>query len=228
MPAPPFRIKVCGITRKADAQAVFAAGADAIGLNFYTKSPRYLKGSVVDLLELGGIHRSLYRPFGAVGLFVNASVNEILSHIELAKIDMIQLHGDEPPEFLAELPDLPIIRARRMDDRGVAAIAEDLEACRAAGRVPDAVLVDAFTPGRYGGTGETVSWAGLADHPRWLGEVPLILAGGLTPDNVAEAIRMVRPSGVDVASGVESAPGVKDIVKVRDFVAAATAAFESL
>lgn len=225
MTASPFRIKICGITRAEDAQTAFAAGADAIGVNFYPKSPRYLKASSVQLFQL---HRSIYRPFVTVGLFVNSTVAEICERMDLAKIEAIQLHGDEPPEFLTELPGLPIIRARRMDDRGVAAIAEDIEACRSAGRVPDAVLVDAFTPGRYGGTGETVSWAGLADHPKWLGDVPLILAGGLTPDNVAEAIRIVRPAGVDVASGVESAPGIKDAKKVRDFVAAAKTAFDSL
>ena len=121
-----------------------------------------------------------------------------------------------------------VVRARRMDDRGVAAIAADLQACRDAGWPPAAVLVDAMTPGRYGGTGETVSWVGLADHKRWLGDTPLILAGGLTPDNVAEAIRIVRPAAVDVASGVETSPGKKDPAKVRDFVANALGAFEAL
>jgi len=105
---------------------------------------------------------------------------------------------------------------------------KDLAACEAAGRLPDAVLVDALTPGRYGGTGETVSWAGLADYRKWLGEMPLILAGGLTPENVAEAIRTVQPYGVDVASGVESSPGVKDHGKVQAFVDAAKAAFNEI
>jgi phosphoribosylanthranilate isomerase len=118
-----------------------------------------------------------------------------------------------------------LLRARRLDDRGVSAICADLKDCRERGGTPAAVLVDAATPGRYGGTGETVSWVGLADHRRWLGDTPLILAGGLTPDNVAEAIRIVRPAAVDVASGVESSPGKKDPIKVRDFVAAARAAF---
>lgn len=115
-----------------------------------------------------------------------------------------------------------------MDERGVAAIREDLEACKDAGRLPDAVLVDAYTPGRYGGTGETVSWAGLADYRNWLGDVPLILAGGLTPENVAEAIRIVQPHGVDVASGVEISPGVKCPEKMRLFVSRAQDAFAKL
>jgi phosphoribosylanthranilate isomerase len=123
---------------------------------------------------------------------------------------------------------MSIIRVRRFDDGGIAAIASDLAACRDAGNMPHAVLVDAMTPGRYGGTGETVSWMGLADNKRWLENTPLILAGGLTPENVAEAIRIVRPHGVDVASGVESSPGKKDPAKVRDFVAAAQAAFVAL
>jgi phosphoribosylanthranilate isomerase len=94
-------------------------------------------------------------------------------------------------------------------------------------RLPDAVLIDAAATGQYGGTGTTVSWNGLADFRRWLHNVPLILAGGLTPDNVAEAIRVVRPHAVDVASGVESSPGKKDHIKIRDFVAAAVSAFDS-
>ncbi|WP_442482577.1 phosphoribosylanthranilate isomerase [Aeoliella sp. SH292] len=229
MPASPFQIKVCGITRPTDGRVAFEAGADAIGLNFYAKSPRYVDAPTVEAMNLRSLKRTVYRPFHQVGLFVNASVEEIRNRVDLAQIDIIQIHGDEPPEFLAQLPrDIPLIRARRMDDRGVAAIAEDIEACRAAGRVPDAVLVDAFTPGRYGGTGETVSWAGLADHSRWLGDVPLILAGGLTSENVAEAIRIVRPAGVDTASGVESSPGVKDPDKIRRFVEAAREALERL
>jgi phosphoribosylanthranilate isomerase len=104
----------------------------------------------------------------------------------------------------------------------------DLESCERAGHRPDAILVDASRPGHYGGTGETLPWHELADHCHLLGSTPLILAGGLVPDNVAEAIRIVRPHGVDVASGVESAPGKKDPVKVRDFIAAARAAFDAL
>lgn len=164
---------------------------------------------------------------------MNATAPEIQQQIDNSQLDAIQLHGDEPPEFLSQLPKVPLIRARRIDDRGVAAIAEDLEACRAADRLPDAVLVDALTPGQYGGTGETLSWVGLADYRQHLqklglGEVPLILAGGLTPENVAEAIRIVRPAGVDVASGVEKSPGLKDHDKVRRFIDAAKTAFDSI
>ena len=213
-----FRIKICGVTSGNDARAAKEFGADALGLNFYEPSPRSILPDKTDL-----------RPFQVgvvrVGVFVNADAQVIEDFVRTHELMAVQLHGDEPPTFLREISDCFVIQARRLDDRGVAAIAEDLEACDTAGRLPDAVLVDALTPGRYGGTGETVSWAGLADHQRWLGDIPLILAGGLTPENVAEAIRIVRPYGVDVASGVESSPGVKDHEKMRSFIQAARSAF---
>jgi phosphoribosylanthranilate isomerase len=234
MPARSFRIKVCGVTHADDFVAAAIAGADAVGLNFYPRSPRFVDEDARNVLQQAlaapdKLRFILNRKVEKIGVFVNARDQEIQQCIDDCSLDAIQLHGDEPPQFLAQLPShVPVIRARRVDDRGVAAIAEDLEACEAAGRLPDAVLVDAITPGRYGGTGETVSWAGLADYPKWLGEVPLILAGGLTPENVAEAIRIVRPAGVDVASGVEKSPGVKDHDKVRRFVEAAKSAFAAL
>jgi phosphoribosylanthranilate isomerase len=219
-----FRVKICGVTRVEDALEAVEAGADAIGLNFYEKSPR-----CVSLEMAREISRRMSKPRKLVAVVVNKSPEEILEIVAHALLDSVQLHGDEPPSSVAAIPDsLWVIRACRFDDRGVAAIAADLEACEHAGRRPSSLLVDAATPGRYGGTGETVSWVGLADHERWLGETPLILAGGLTPDNVAEAIRIVRPAAVDVASGVESAPGKKDPAKVRDFVANALGAFDAL
>jgi phosphoribosylanthranilate isomerase len=161
-------------------------------------------------------------------VFVNSPPETIESIATAIGLKAVQLHGDEPPEAIAALSSRPTILARRLGDHGVAGLAEDLAACRAAGRLPDAVLVDAISPGRYGGTGETVSWATLADYRNWLADVPLILAGGLTPENVAEAIRVVRPFGVDVASGVESSPGVKDHDKIRRFVEAAREAFAAV
>jgi phosphoribosylanthranilate isomerase len=217
-----FRIKICGVTQSDDVRFASQLGVEAIGLNFYEKSPRY-----IDPKQAGRIRIRSGRRL--VGVFVNADAEEIRECVRVCRLDAVQLHGDEPPEFLQEVPkSCSIIRARRIDERGVAAIAEDFEACRSAGRVPQAVLVDAFTPGRYGGTGETVCWTGLADYKKWLGDVPLILAGGLTPENVAEAIRTVRPYGVDTASGVESSPGVKDHEKMQSFVKAAQSAFEQL
>jgi phosphoribosylanthranilate isomerase len=228
-----FKIKICGITNVEDARVAIDAGADAIGLNFYENSPRFVTPSDATAICacLNGLATIGRRDITAYGVFVNKQADEVLSLIELG-IRGIQLHGDETPTDVAAFKDWPphwkLIRARRFDDRGVAALAADLHACIEAGRRPDALLVDALTPGRYGGTGETVSWVGLADHNNWLRGTPLILAGGLTPDNVAEAIRSVRPHGVDVASGVESAPGKKDPAKICDFVAAARAAFAAI
>jgi phosphoribosylanthranilate isomerase len=248
-----FRVKICGVTNVEDATAAVEAGADAIGLNFYEGSPRYLTS------EAGGkiISKLNGRSVCPVGVFVNAPYEDVIRSVYQVGLSAVQLHGDEPAELVAQLKGRAsgtprflsvgdamaalqrtaqqgrkyfpnVVRARRISGQGVAPIADDLRECLKAGNLPDAVLVDAMTPGRYGGTGETVSWVGLADYKRWLGGTPLILAGGLTPDNVAEAIRIVRPAAVDVASGVESAPGKKDPAKVRDFVANALGAFAAL
>ena len=226
-----FRVKICGITQPDVAAFVVEAGADAVGLNFYPKSPRCVS---VDAARL--ITEQVIGPGGVlpVGLFVNMPAEEVGSVVQSTLLAAVQISGDEPADFLSELarhlnPPHPVfIRTRRLDDRGVDAIAKDLRDCAAAGQTPHAVLVDAMVAGRYGGTGKTVCWPELADYRRHLGDVPLILAGGLTPENVAEAIRTVRPSGVDTASGVESSPGVKDPHKVRDFVQAALGAFQEV
>jgi phosphoribosylanthranilate isomerase len=224
-----FRIKICGITNVEDALNAADAGADTIGLNFYQRSPRFIEPATAATI-LNVLPPQLAR----VGVVVNEPVAKLNQRIaELAAsstvgLHAIQLHGDESPSFCAQVRSKYLILARRLTDRGISAIAADLEDCEKLRRVPDAVLIDSGAPGQYGGTGVQVSWAGLADYRRWLHNVPLILAGGLTPDNVAEAIRIVRPHGVDVASGVESSPGKKDAAKVRDFVAAAHAAFAAL
>ena len=214
-----FQTKICGITSSQGATEAIAAGADAIGLNFYPESPRY--AASLDPSEIVEIASDVQR----IGVYVNADPERILQTSSQFGLTAIQLHGDEPPEFLSNLPDLPVLRVRRLDNRGVTAIAEDLAACEAVGRLPDAVLIDAHLPSQYGGTGETVSWAGLVGYRKWLGNIPLIVAGGLTPDNVAEAIRIVRPYGVDTASGVESSPGEKDPSKMQAFIENAKAAF---
>ncbi len=214
-----FRIKICGITSPGDAKLAVDAGADAIGLNFFPESSRFVTESTASecAKAAAGIQR--------VGVFVNAQLDWVAEMGKLLNLSAFQFHGDEPPEVVAQSNERPVIRARRMDDRGVAPITADLANCASAGRSPEVVLIDAHSPGQYGGTGETVSWSRLADYREWLGNIPLILAGGLTPENVAEAIRTVQPYGVDVASGVESSPGVKDPARVREFIASAEAAF---
>ena len=224
-----FRIKICGITNVEDALHAENAGADTIGLNFYPNSPRF-----VDAATAATILKTSSPQLSRVGVVVNERIDALnllitkLATDSKSGLNAIQLHGDEPPSYCAQVRVKYLIRARRFTDQGISAVAADLEACDKRRRLPDAVLIDAATPGRYGGTGNKVSWAGLADYSRWLHNVPLILAGGLTPENVADAIRIVQPHGVDVASGVESAPGKKDAAMVRDFVAAARAAFEAL
>lgn len=226
-----FRIKICGIKTLADARAAVDAGADAIGLNFYEKSPRYVSTEIAAGIA-AGITEAMLGEVTVVGVFVNSTaerMNEIASSVGL---HAFQLHGDEPPALLGELNrDCRIVRARRWNEsrwseQGPQDVADDLQACfEQGGRRVDAVLLDAAVTGQFGGTGNTLPWAALKDYQKWLGETPLILAGGLNPENVAEAIHTVRPGGVDVASGVESSPGIKDHRKMRAFIQAAGAAF---
>ena len=221
-----FRIKICGLTDPEDAQAAVEAGADAIGLNFYARSPRVV--SVDRAVEIVHEENIIAQ---RVGVFVNmasAEVNRVAAQVGLA---WVQLHGNESPQQVAQIdPHVKVVRVYRVDDADdpEPSIVADLQRCAAAGRTPDAVLVDAATAGEFGGTGTSTNWAGLVDHRRWLGATPLILAGGLSASNVAEAIALVQPAAVDVASGVEDGPGRKSVTKMRAFVDAASEAFESL
>ncbi len=217
-----FKIKICGICSVKDAQLVGLAGADAVGLNFFARSPRYIDQEMATKL-VGALRQGVKR----VGLFVNSSVDEINQIAEALQLDYVQLHGDEPPELLADLSPRPIIRAFRFGENGAAEIAQFLERC-AGGRSPDAILVDTLKQGEYGGTGEVADWNAVSEARAVLGEIPLVLAGGLTPFNVADAIAKVRPDGVDTASGVESRPANKDPMLVRAFVNAAKKAFQQL
>ncbi len=213
-----FRIKICGVTSVDDACAAVQLGAEMIGLNFYASSPRYVSPEQAQAIA-AEIPQT-------TGVFVNASAEEVNRIAESVGLDWVQLHGDEPPEMLADIrSDLPIIRVCCLDERGIGVIADDLEACRTKGREPAALLVDATVPGEYGGTGKTADWAALENYQNWLGEVPLILAGGLYAGNVAEAIAAVEPTAVDTASGVESSPGVKDAAMMQALIKAAIAAF---
>ena len=244
-----FRIKICGITSAEDALLAAEAGADAIGLNFYAQSPRYVAADqAADIAER---LREVYAPeqVQVVALFVNHTVEEILWTIREADLFgpglCIQLHGDEPPELLRELqshglgatghllqatghvPTVPVIRAFRCEGADFSAVDGYLSECERPSASPQAVLLDAFQPGIYGGSGLRADWPALQQWRPSL-RVPLILAGGLTAENVANAIATVRPSAVDVASGVESVPGKKDYAKTMAFVAAAKQAFQGL
>lgn len=208
-----FHVKICGITRTEDALAAAAAGADAIGLNFYPGSKRCL-----DQQRASEIIAQIPTGVLPVGLFVNAEASEVVRLFDELRLGLIQIHGDEPPEYLAQLGDRPTMRAFRMGPDGWPPIVAYLDHCRRLRCLPRMVLIDGFQPGQYGGTGQTADWALLADW-RWrLGDLPLVLAGGLTAENVADAVRAVQPAAVDTASGVETAPGMKDPIKVSRFV----------
>jgi len=198
-------------------------GADAVGLNFYPRSRRF-----VSLEAAVQIARRLAPGVRKVGVFVNASAEQILDAVGCVPLDAVQLHGDEPPEMLAQLGTIPVIRAFRLSQSGLGAAAEYLERCRQLGAVPAMVLVDAYHPGAYGGTGQRADWPAAAAYPLAPWHPPLVLAGGLDPDNVAEAIRAVRPRAVDTASGVEGPAGRKDRRRVELFVRRARQALAEL
>jgi phosphoribosylanthranilate isomerase len=216
-----FRIKICGVTNRDDARAAADAGADAIGLNFFSKSRRF-----IDPLTARKVADEIPNRIMKVGVFVNHDAAEIVETVELVGLDAVQLQGDEPAKLLAELPvHLPIVRAHRCGREGLASLSRYLEECRSAGRLPDAVLIDADAGTDFGGSGKISDWATIARDRESLSGLPLILAGGLTPNNVAAAINAVSPDGVDVATGVEREPGSKDAELVTRFIAAARDAF---
>jgi phosphoribosylanthranilate isomerase len=210
-----FRVKICGITSVDDARIVVSAGADAIGLNFYSGSKRYCAADTA-LQIVAALPPGVCK----VGVFVNASGDEIRETARRLSLNLAQLHGDEPPELLRELRPLPVMRAFRVG-ADLSAVDEYLRACHTLRCLPRMVLVDAAQSGQFGGTGVTLDWRALAAGRRHLRELPLVLAGGLNPSNVAGAIAEVRPWAVDTASGVESAPGKKSDSLVREFVASA-------
>ena len=223
---PMFRVKVCGITTRSDAEMVARAGADAIGLNFYPPSPRYVTADAAREI-IDAVPAAVAR----VGVFVNSTHNEIVHTAKCVGLDWIQVHGDEPPEFLAELSELlakkqsdsgtaPIrlLRAFRCRDDGLHLVGEYVARCRQLGCELPAILLDAYSAEAYGGTGHSVDWRAVARREEFVGAVPTILAGGLTPENVRQALEVSRATGVDVASGVESSSGIKSAAKVEEFV----------
>jgi phosphoribosylanthranilate isomerase len=244
------RVKICGLTNLADAQAALAAGADMLGFIFFPKSPRYvspdLAREIVQGLELdrrpptadqerqpaavGGLRSAVTCRLPAVatvGVFVDESSAAVAQILDFCGLDLAQLHGEEPPEVVTN--DLhgrsyKALRPRSLDEAldlaSRYAPAPPLRSSPGDEDFRPTLLVDTYHPHLRGGTGETGDWSLAA---ALAGRYPLLLAGGLCPANVVEAVRVVRPWGVDVSSGVESAPGQKDHAALRAFVAAAKA-----
>ncbi len=200
-------VKICGITNGADALAAVEAGAHALGLMFYEASPRH-----VPLKSAVEIVRQLPPFVIKVGVFVNAPEEAVLRAVGECGLNILQFHGNETPEYCAQFP-VMTIKAFRI---------RDAESLKALPDYPtDAWLLDAHATDKLGGTGEKFNWD-LAVEAQKLGK-PIFLAGGLRPENVAEAVRRVRPYAVDVSSGVEVSPGKKDPAKVKAFIQAAKA-----
>ncbi len=199
------KVKICGITNAPDALAAVEAGADALGFMFYEPSPRN-----VSIRQATEIIRELSPFIIKVGVFVDAPEDLVMRAISDCGLNMLQFHGNETPEYCTQFG-LMSMKAFRIRD------ASSLESLQ---QYPtEAYLLDAFVADKLGGTGEKFNWE-LAIEAKKLGR-PIFLAGGLTPANVAEAVRMVQPYAVDVSSGVEAAPGKKDHDKIREFIRAA-------
>lgn len=206
------RIKICGITRAEDAALAVELGADAIGFVFWPRSPRAIAPA-----DARAIERALPPLVSRVGVFVDATPGEVAEVVRAAGLDVVQLHGDEPVDRYLEV-DARIVK--------VAPLRDDADVTAAAGWPAGVMpLVDAVDPDRRGGTGRRADWTLAA---RLASMRPLLLAGGLDADNVREAIRRVRPWGIDVSSGVERRPGVKDAERLRAFFAAVARAREEL
>jgi len=205
------RVKICGVTSAEDVRAAALAGADAVGFNFYPKSPRFVEPRL-----MAPMLQALPPLIDAVGVFVDLKIRQISALAYQLGLHSIQTLAD--PSDLDDPYPFRLIAAFRVKDAdSVDGVKKYLEHCRSAGRLPAAILIDSFVEGQLGGTGKLAPWDLLKEFRP---DVPLILAGGLTPENVADAIRIVRPYAVDVASGVESAPGRKDPERMRRFIEA--------
>ncbi len=197
-------VKICGITSAADAQAAIEAGANLLGFNFYAKSPRHISEDLA-----AGIRSGLPKRVKVVGIFVNRLPADVITLRSSVGLDAVQLHGDESPESVAEIaPVVPVIKAFRVEPEFPITTLDEYSRAFA-------FLFDAAHTDQYGGTGRTTDWdvarrASLKHR--------IILAGGLKVENVAAAVRIVRPYGIDVASGVESSPGKKDHGLLREFI----------
>lgn len=211
------RIKICGVTRPEDALRACQLGADAIGLNFYAPSRRYIAPE-----KAREIAQAIPAFVDVVGVFVGASVLEIRAIATNVGLTSVQLHHREPPEMVRELSPWRTSRAFGWESAESAGVIDEyLANCAALGRLPTSVLIDTHAASVSGGTGKTWSWGDLGS---WRPQVPMILAGGLKAENVAEAVMLLRPYAVDVAGGVESAPGIKDAAMMERFFEAVSGA----
>jgi phosphoribosylanthranilate isomerase len=205
------KVKICGLARLEDAELAVESGAWAIGMVFHPDSPRH-----VELERAAEIATAFRRRCEVVGVFVNSPLDDVLRTLGSVPLTMLQLHGDEGPSYCAEAgrrTGLKVMKAVR---------AKDVHAVRALSSYnTDFHMIDAYVPGTYGGTGERFDWELAAAHP---GDTPLVLSGGLTAENVGEALAVARPYAVDVSSGVESSPGVKDSYRMQAFFEAVSSA----
>lgn len=200
-----IKVKICGLTTPQDAEAASQAGADLLGLVFYDRSPRH-----VTIESASRIARVIPPDVLRVGLFVNPDPQLVTQALTSCGLQMLQFHGDESPEFCRQFG-VMTMKAFRVKGADTLAALKQYNT--------DAWLLDAHVRGKFGGTGQTFDWS-LAAQTTQMGK-PVFLAGGLTPENVGDAIREVRPYGVDVSGGVEASPGRKDPEKVRAFIRAA-------
>lgn len=209
-------VKICGLTNFEDAQVALEAGADLLGFIFYPKSPRYVAPETVAEI-VAALRPSTGRPIRFVGVFVNEMVAQVVQVLAQTGVDLAQLHGNEEPNVVEQLAGHAFKAVRPADEVSArSAAAQYATLCTHDG---PRWMMDAYDPKEYGGTGKKAHWHAARDLAK---HYPgLLLAGGLTPENVAKAIQVVQPWGVDVASGVEAEPGRKDHAKVMAFVRAA-------
>lgn len=208
--APPTTsLKICGVTIATDAERLASMGVDAIGINFWSQSKRYINPEIAATFLKAAKGKIL-----RVGVFVNAIPSVPRQLIEDGLIDVAQFHGDETPDYCAPFvrASLPFIKAIAVENQTSLENAADYGA--------SAILLDTPAPGIYGGTGETFNWEHARDFIRTHPNLPTILAGGITPENAADAIAQVRPAALDIASGAELSPGIKDFDKVKRLLAA--------
>jgi phosphoribosylanthranilate isomerase len=200
------KIKICGITNIDDALLSVRLGADMIGFNFYENSPRYIEPS-----EAASIIQRLNGSVEKVGIFVNETVGRLREIVELARLDAVQLHGDESPVYVGELAGVKVIKAFRID--------KDFNLTQLERFDVDAVLVDAYSADEFGGTGKTCDWTTAKKIAEKFPN--MFLSGGLSAENVAAAVKQVKPYAVDACSLLETEKGKKDASKLEEFIAAA-------